>query len=178
MGRISCCTANVTTKLACRGRGAIASAPGAGPRAKANFSRSTSRRRSGEFAAALERFGALRLDPVGFIPPAWLAREDGFAAAAAAGLRVSEDEGSVRLLQTGRRVPSPVVRWSARTPLRAYGSVAVARARRALQRSREVVRIAFHPLDLAHPATARDLGETLDGWLAERRPAHYRELVA
>lgn len=126
----------------------------------------------------LERFGALQLDPVGFIPPAWLAREEGFAAAAAVGLRISEDEGSVRLLQVGRRVPSPVVRWSARTPLRAYGSIAVARARRVLQRSCDPVRIAFHPLDLAHPTTARSLGDTLDGWLVDRQPAHYRELVA
>ncbi|MGH2754062.1 MAG: MBL fold metallo-hydrolase, partial [Actinomycetota bacterium] len=71
--------------------------------------------------------GSLRglgLEPAGFVPPAWLAREDGHGAVRDAGLGFSEDERSIRLFPAGRRVASPAVRWSARTPVRAWGSVA------------------------------------------------------
>jgi uncharacterized protein len=144
--------------------------------------------REGEFltldgAAAGERIArgrnrlrALGLEPVGFVPPAWLAREDGHGAAGRAGLGFSEDEHAIRLFPSGRRVASPVVRWSARTPLRAWGSLAVARARWTLQRSAPLPRIALHPGDLAHPATAAALGPTLDRWLARHAPISYAAL--
>jgi len=121
----------------------------------------------------LRRFG---LDPVGFVPPAWLAREATYRAAAAAGLRFSEDDHSVRLLASGRRIRSPVVRWSARTRARAWGSVIVARGRCLLQRRASVPRIALHPGDLDHPAVVRSLTHTLDGWLTWHRPGRYAEL--
>jgi predicted deacetylase len=146
--------------------------------------------REGEFltldeAAAGERIArgrarlrALGLEPVGFVPPAWLAREAGFRAAGAAGFGFSEDDRSIRLFRSGRRLASPVVRWSARTPVRAWGSLAVARARWAIQRGASYPRLAFHPQDLGHPATARALGPTLDRWLARHRPISYAALGA
>ena len=144
--------------------------------------------REGEFltldgAAAGERIArgrhrlrALGLEPVGFVPPAWLAREDGHGAAGRAGLGFSEDQHAIRLFPSGRRVASPVVRWSARTPLRAWGSLAVARARWTLQRRAPLPRIALHPGDLGHPATAAALGPTLDRWLARHAPISYAAL--
>jgi predicted deacetylase len=146
--------------------------------------------REGEFltldgAAALERIArglarlrALGLDPVGFVPPAWLARSEGHDAAGGAGLGFSEDDRTIHLYPSGRRVPSPVVRWSARTPVRAWGSVAVARARWALQGRADFPRIAFHPQDLAHAATAAALGPTLDRWLGRHAPISYAALRA
>lgn len=119
----------------------------------------------------------LGLEPSGFIPPAWLARPDTFAAAAAAGFRFSEDERSVRLLLSGRRIPSPVLRWSARTTARAWGSVAVARGRSLVQRGARLPRIALHPLDLSHPATSRSLALALDRWLTWHRPGRYADLT-
>jgi hypothetical protein len=134
-------------------------------------------------AAARERIdrglGALRalgLEPAGFVPPAWLAREDGHAAVRDAGLGFSEDERSVRLFPAGRRVPSPAVRWSARTLVRAWGSVAVARGRWLVQRRARYPRVAFHPQDYAHPRTARDLPATLDRWLTRHSPISYAVL--
>jgi predicted deacetylase len=118
----------------------------------------------------LERLRALGLEPVGFVPPAWLARDEGHQAAGGSGLGFSEDDRAIHLYPSGRRVPAPVVRWSARGTVRAWGSVAVARARWALQAGAPVARIALHPQDLGHPATARSLGPTLDRWLA-RHPA-------
>ena len=123
------------------------------------------------------RLRALGLDPVGFVPPAWLAREAGHGAAGRAGLGFSEDDRSIRLFPSGRQVSSPVVRWSARTPLRAWGSLAVARARWTLQRGARLPRIALHPQDLEHPATAAALGPTLDRWLARHPPITYGALL-
>jgi predicted deacetylase len=134
-------------------------------------------------AAARERIdrglGSLRalgLEPGGFVPPAWLAREDGHTAVCDAGLGFSEDERSVRLFPAGRRVASPAVRWSARTPVRAWGSVAVARGRWLVQRRARYPRIAFHPQDYTNPRTARDLPATLDRWLSRHSAISYAAL--
>ena len=124
----------------------------------------------------LARLRGLGLEPTGFVPPAWLAGEAAYQAAAAAGLSFSEDERWVRLLPSGRRVRSPVVRWSARTPARARGSVAIAAARSLLQRGSQWPRIALHPRDLDEAATARSIGRTLDRWLGRHRPGRYADL--
>lgn len=123
-----------------------------------------------------EKLRAVGLEPVGFVPPAWLAREAGFRAVGAAGFAFSEDDRAIRLFPSGRRLPSPVVRWSGRSAVRAWGSLAVARARWALQQRAAYPRIALHPQDLEHPATAAALGPTLDRWLARHRPISYRTL--
>jgi uncharacterized protein len=125
----------------------------------------------------LERLRNLGFEPTGFVPPAWLAREVAYQAAAAAGLGFSEDDRSVRLLRLGLRIPSPVLRWSARSATRAWGSVAVARARSLLQRRARVPRIALHPGDLDHPATAQSLTRALDRCLTWHRPGRYAELA-
>jgi uncharacterized protein len=122
------------------------------------------------------RLQALGLEPVGFVPPAWLAREAGHRAVGGTGLGFSEDERAILLFPSGRWLPSPVVRWSARTGVRAWGSVAVARARWTLQGRAPLPRIAFHPQDLGHPATAAALGPTLDRWLARHPPIPYTAL--
>jgi predicted deacetylase len=124
----------------------------------------------------LELLRRLGLEATGFVPPAWLAREVTYEAAAAAGLAFSEDERSVRILPLSKRVRSPVVRWSARGSARAWGSVGVAGARWLLQRRDRFPRIALHPGDLHHPATARSVVRTLDRWLARHSPGSYADL--
>mgnify|MGYP006172836271 CR=1 FL=1 len=52
---------------------------------------------------------------------------------------------------------------------RAHASAAVAEWRWFTQRQARVVRIALHPGDLDHPATARSLERSLERWLAVRR---------
>jgi predicted deacetylase len=125
--------------------------------------------------ACLLRLG---LRPVGFVPPAWLAREEGHRAVGAAGLGFSEDERTVRLFPSGRSIPSPVVRWSSRSAVRAWGSAAVARTRWTLQRKAPFPRLALHPQDLDHAATARSLVVSLDRWLTVHRPMAYSTLAA
>ena len=124
----------------------------------------------------VSRLRAMGLDPIGFVPPAWLAKPDTHAAVRRAGLRVSEDDGAVYLHRALRVVRSPVVRWSARGFVRAYGSVLFERLRWWLHRGERVVRIALHPGDLSHPATAASLERGLDTWLTVRQQTFYRDL--
>jgi predicted deacetylase len=144
--------------------------------------------REGEFltldtASARERLGRgldllrrLGLEATGFVPPAWLAREATYEAAAAAGLAFSEDDHSIRLLPISRWVGSPVIRWSSRTRARAWGSVRVAQARSLFQRQARFPRIALHPSDLDHPATACSVTQTLNQWLRRHSPGRYLDL--
>jgi predicted deacetylase len=126
----------------------------------------------------LESLLALGLRPTGFVPPAWLIREDAIASAGALGLSFTEDASSIRLLPSGKRLPSPVVRWSARTPTRAWISVAVAGARWCLQRRTQCPRIALHPQDLQHRTVRRSQAGTLQRWLSRHPPARYADLVS
>jgi predicted deacetylase len=118
------------------------------------------------------------LEPIGFVPPAWLARDGCERAVCTAGLRFTEDERAIRIFPSGRRLDSPVVRWSARSRTRAVASVAVAAGRWRLQRRARLVRVALHPLDLSHPATANSLVHSLDCWLSSRRTTTYGVLSA
>lgn len=129
-------------------------------------------------ARGLAQLRELGLDPTGFVPPGWLAREAAYEAAAAIGLAFSEDDRCVRLLPSGRRVKSPVIRWSTRTRARAWGSVAVAAGRWMLQRSAAYPRIALHPRDVDHLATARSVERTLDRWLGQHSAGRYSDLPA
>jgi uncharacterized protein len=126
----------------------------------------------------LERLSTLGLHPVGFVPPAWLAGDATNRAAAAAGLTFTEDSTSIRLLPSGERVPSPALRWSARTTLRAWGSAAVASARWYLQRDSSWFRLALHPQDLEHWVTARSLARALERWGRHHQPGRYADLPA
>jgi uncharacterized protein len=144
--------------------------------------------REGEFLtldgpAARERierglalFARLGLRPVGFVPPAWLARDSCYGVAADAGLQFAENDGAVVVLATRRWISSPVVRWSGRTPFRARASAVVADGRWRLQRGAPVVRIAFHPSDLDHPSSARSASASLERWLGDRPATRYGDL--
>ena len=121
----------------------------------------------------LARLRALGLAPIGFVPPAWLARRATHQAVRDAGLAVSEDDHTVYAFKAGRTVAAPVVRWSSRGALRAYGSLLQAQLRWTLQRGNEIVRIALHPADLDHPATAASVTRTLDRWITTYGSANY-----
>lgn len=120
---------------------------------------------------------SLGLHPLGFVPPAWLARPSLLRVVSEQGLRLSEDGGAVLLHPEERRLASPVVRWSGRSAVRARMSAAVAHARWYAQRRARVVRIALHPGDLDHRVTAASVERTLDRWLAVRRPGRYADLL-
>ena len=145
--------------------------------------------REGEFLtlareAAAERIGrglallrGAALMPVGFIPPAWLMRAATIEACRAHGLAFTEDDRAIHLTAgAGARLPSPVVRWSARTPARAWASVGMAAWRFHWQRGTPLVRIALHPTDLDHPATAASVARELARWVAAGQVVTYDTL--
>lgn len=124
----------------------------------------------------LARLRALGLAPIGFVPPAWLALPDTHRAVRDAGLAVSEDDAVIYAFKASRTIQSPVVRWSSRGAFRAYGSLVQAQLRWTLQRGAAAVRIALHPADLDHPATAASVERTLDLWLSAYPAQGYTSL--
>ena len=126
----------------------------------------------------LARLRALGLSPIGFVPPAWLALPDTHRAVRDAGLAVSEDDATSYAFKAARTIESPVVRWSSRGAFRAYGSLAQAQLRWTLQRGASVIRIALHPADLDHPATAASVERTLDLWLSVYPAQRYADLAS
>jgi len=124
----------------------------------------------------LERLGAVGLRPIGFVPPAWLARDACRVATRDAGLALSEDERAIHLHGRAMALTSPVLRWSARTSLRAWASVAVVRAASTWYRDHWLVRVALHPADLRNPVTARAITPVLQRWTTVRHPWRYSAL--
>ena len=122
------------------------------------------------------RLRALGLDPIGFIPPAWLARESTHDVVRMAGLRVSEDAGTIRVHSSGVRLPAPALRWSGRSTMRAVGSRAMAWLRWCTQRHASYVRMALHPQDLAHAITAQSVEREVTRWTRARRVVPYAAL--
>lgn len=118
----------------------------------------------------------LGLSAIGFVPPAWLAREDTFRAVQSAGLRFSEDAGAVRRHRKGDVLPAPAVRWSGRTASRARASAWVASMRWRTQRHRPLVRLALHPQDLAHPLSAQSVQFEVPRWLGLGTTGRYGDL--
>lgn len=124
----------------------------------------------------IERLRTLGLEPMGFVPPAWLARGETHEAVRDAGLLVSEDDGSVYIHRSGRRVASPVMRWSARTAFRSVASVVGERLRWTLHRNAPVMRMALHPGDLERAACERSVERAMDSWLSVRAQSFYRQM--
>lgn len=124
----------------------------------------------------LRRLRGVGLSPIGFVAPAWLAPPDCAATVSALGLSISEDTNAIQLAQRGMRLSSPVIRWSARTEWRARMSAGVASFASWRHRRHWLVRIALHPSDLGHPATAASIETTLDYWLSRRTPWTYAAL--
>jgi predicted deacetylase len=127
-------------------------------------------------ARGLTRLSTLGLSPIGFIPPAWLAREATHDAVRESGLLVSEDAGGIRVHASRSRIPAPALRWSGRTTLRAWGSRVTAAVRWRTQQRAAFVRLALHPQDLAHPVTAASVEQEVARWVRARRVIRYAQL--
>lgn len=121
---------------------------------------------------------ALGLRPVGFIPPAWLARDVTHDVVRETGLAFSEDVAHVYVHRGDRStaLPAPEIRWSGRSTMRAHLSrVAVAWHRLNAPRT-PLVRLALHPQDLAHRVTARSALTNIVRWGAMGAPTPYAEV--
>jgi hypothetical protein len=129
----------------------------------------------------LARLRALGLNPLGFVPPAWLARAGWLRAVADVGLQLAEDAGAVYTVRPERRptrLPSLAIRWSTRGAARAWASVAASEWRWRTEREARLVRVALHPADLAHPAVARAAVRALARWTGAGRVIRYRTIAS
>lgn len=137
------------------------------------FSRGEASARIGRGLARLRGIG---LDPIGFVPPAWLARPATFAAVGDHALRFTEDDREVVLLDRGMRLRAPVMRWSTRESWRAVASDVVARVA-CLRYTREsLVRVALHPSDLRSRRVVESVARTLDELLGRAAPTAYASI--
>ena len=127
-------------------------------------------------ARGLHTLHSAGLNPIGFVPPAWLAHEDTYAAVRDAGMQLSEDAAGIRLLTRAVHLSAPAVRWSGRTATRACVSALAARARWHIQRKRPLVRLALHPQDLEHPTSAHSLCSEVRRWLSLGSIGRYADL--
>jgi uncharacterized protein len=119
------------------------------------------------------------LEPLGFVPPAWLARPSLPQVVRDEGLKFTEDTRGL-LLVNGREnegVPAPATCWSTRRRWRAAGSVVVAALRLRLERTRPLVRVALHPPDANVPVVLASCRRTLAALLERRSVVGYRELL-
>jgi predicted deacetylase len=161
------------------------------PRTLAHWARTVGRTaREGEFAsldapeaaariaAGLAVLRAAGLEPIGFVPPAWLARPAHEAVLRNAGLAFTEDTRAVTTLTQRQRIAAPATCWSTRRAWRRVGSVVVAAARLRLEQSGPLVRIAFHPPDAQWPRVLSSCRGTLEALLERRAVITYRELLA
>lgn len=135
------------------------------------------RARAGErIARGLSTLREQQLKPIGFVPPAWLAREQTFSAVSDAGLTFSEDSHGVRIHARNQTLSAPAIRWSGRTTYRARASALIASVRWRTQRGHPLVRLALHPQDLEHPVSAKSVYKETRRWLSLGAAGRYGDL--
>ncbi len=124
----------------------------------------------------LARLHHVELAPIGFIPPAWLARAATHDVVRDVGLAVSEDISRVVLHRSGTSIDAPAIRWSGRTIVRANVSARVNAWRWTTLASADLVRLALHPQDLANAVTRASVERELARWASARHAVRYGSL--
>ena len=131
-----------------------------------------------EAAERLDRgiadLGALGLDPVGFVPPAWLFAPHTRALMEERGLTLTESFGWIECLRTGRRVFAPALSWSTARTWRSRVTASLVRARTTLERPRSLTRVAIHPPDIDTPVVRASLERALTTLVRGRAVGCYR----
>jgi predicted deacetylase len=136
----------------------------------------------GEFAALSGDEAATRLEggvavlrdcgwqPVGFIPPAWLAGEGARQALRHSGLEYSSSHSVLTRLADGARIAAPCITASARSAWRRGASAAWLQIAAAQLAHVSLLRIALHPTDARSPLLMTRWRDLIARMLAERTP--------
>lgn len=125
----------------------------------------------------LEVFEACGLQPIGFVPPAWLQGPGLDGVLRERSLRITESFWNVWDVVSGIRVRAPALSWSTHRQWRSDATALIAEARKGIERGRELVRVAIHPPDVEAPVVARSVERTLRRLLGERSVVGYREVL-
>lgn len=125
----------------------------------------------------LDMFARLGLQPVGFIPPAWLHGPGLADQLRQRRLSVTEGFWVIEDVAASRRLWAPALSWSTARPWRSHLTATIASLRGVVERPRALVRVAIHPPDDGVPVIARSVRETLHRLTAKRNVVTYQEAV-
>lgn len=120
-------------------------------------------------------FSRLGLQPVGFIPPAWLHGPGLADQLRQRNLAITEGFWVVVNVLSGRRVFAPALSWSTARLWRSHLTARIAALRGGVEWAQGAVRVAIHPPDIEVPVVARSLGGTLAYLNARRVAITYRQ---
>ena len=126
----------------------------------------------------LEMFGRLGLDPVGFVPPAWIFGASTRALAAERSLWLTESFLRVESLGTRDRIFSPALSWSSARPWRSRVTARIADVRSAAVRFPSLARVAIHPPDIDIAPVRRSLERALGRLVPTCSLVRYRDLFS
>jgi uncharacterized protein len=118
------------------------------------------------------------LDPVGFVPPAWLHGRAWRRLLVERRLGYTEDSWAVCDVVAGRRIRASAFCWSTLHPWHPPAGALVAAARLTLQARAPLLRVAIHPPDIDAPRIVQSLGAVLRTSLTRRAAVSYRTALA
>ncbi len=122
---------------------------------------------------ARQEFKKLKIDPRGFIAPAWLLSEGGERALKALGIAYTTRLGSLEDIETGASYASQSLVWSVRSLWRRLASLCWNPVLYERLRRNPLLRIGIHPPDIDHPAVWRQILKLIRKSLEERSPVTY-----
>lgn len=125
-----------------------------------------------------EEFASAGLSPAGFIAPAWLLSEEGEGAVRDLGLLYTTRLQGVTDLRTGAVHPSQSLCWSVRAAWRRAASLAWNAYLFHRLESRALLRLAIHPVDIAHPRIWAQIKGLITAALRQRKAVTYENWVS
>jgi predicted deacetylase len=124
----------------------------------------------------LELFQQVGLEPVGFIPPAWLHGAGWLEQLRSRRLQYTEGFWLILDVTAGVRRFAPALSWSSARPWRSRLTAGIAGVRVHLPQAQPLVRVAIHPPDVLIPVVADSVATTLKRLQAQRQLTRYAEL--
>lgn len=123
-------------------------------------------------------FRQIGIEPSGFIAPAWLLGDEAERAIRDLGFSYTTRIGEVCDLQARQTRPSQSLCWSVRAAWRRIASLAWNALLFRRLASAPLVRIAIHPVDLAHPRVWVQIVRLTSLAVEQRRPCTYETWIA
>jgi uncharacterized protein len=125
----------------------------------------------------LALFRSARLPVYGFTAPAWLISDAARQVLVRSGFGYQTLWDRVELLQSGESLPAPTLVYSSRSAWRRVLSRLWVPFFLRWNRSRPLLRLAVHPIDLEHPAVEAQVYAVLEAALEARSAVTYRDLI-
>lgn len=118
------------------------------------------------------------LEPVGFVPPAWLHGRDGSRLMRERRLAYTESSWAVCDVISGLRIRASAFCWSTMRPWHKLAGPLIAAARIKVQHQAPLLRVAIHPPDMDSPPIRDSIRRVLDELLLRRTALSYRAALS